>query len=218
MTWSKVISCQRRLCAAIGGSGAAALHPCSPKGWENLNLRENYQKLWKFAKIQQVRLNYFSFRAQTSLFGLAFTLLFSFFRFQAYRRDRRVCCNSAKWHTRAHIHARPWTSPFPSLLWCAEGSGCWRVTTTLLCTTCLHFSRKLGLVFAAEVVVRREKKVGPRSSCFPSSHDRKVRISEASSCEQHFYSHRCSTNDWQHFWNVQSRVFIKAVDSLEADI
>lgn len=135
---------------------------------------------------------------------------FFFFRFQAswaHRRDRRVCCNSVKWHTRTHAHG---PAPFPSLLCWAEGSGCWRVTTTLLCCTCLHFSGKLGLVFADRGCSKEEKKkkFRPRSFYFYSSHNRKsTDISEASSCDQHFYSHRCSTNDWQHFWNAQSRLY-----------
>lgn len=93
------------------------------------------------------------------LFSLSCLHHFFLFRFQAswaHRRDRRVCCNSAKWHTRARARTR--TSPFPSLLCWAEGSGCWRVTTTLLCSTCLHFTRKLGLVFADRGCSKKKKK------------------------------------------------------------
>lgn len=76
-------------------------------------------------------------------------------------RDRCVCVTLLTLHT--HIHTgreRAQPLPVPALLR-AEGSGCWRVTTTLLFSTCcLQFSRKLGLGSrqAAAVVVKRWKR------------------------------------------------------------
>lgn len=188
----------------------------------------NYQKFWKFTEIQHISLNDCSFRAKTSPFLSCLHRFFSPFPISGFlgspQRQTCVLQSDTGTHTRARarlpacLPARSTrTSPFPSLLRSAEGSGCWRVTTTLLCSTCLHFSRKLGLVFADAGCSKKEegerkKKVRPRFFCFHTSHDRKSTIiSEASSCDGHFYSHRCSTNDWQHFWNAQSRVWFGLV-------
>lgn len=88
--------------------------------------------------------------------------------------DRCVCCNisvQSECSTQAHTYThRDQPLPVPALL-CAEGSGCWRVTTTLLFSALVYSSvGNSGSPWQAAVVVDKKKGVKkPRFFCFHSS-------------------------------------------------
>lgn len=75
--------------------------------------------------------------------------------------DRCVCCNisvQSECSTQAHTYThRDQPLPVPALL-CAEGSGCWRVTTTLLFSALVYSSvGNSGSPWQAAVVVDKKK-------------------------------------------------------------
>lgn len=76
--------------------------------------------------------------------------------------DRCVCCNisvQSECSTQAHTYThRDQPLPVPALL-CAEGSGCWRVTTTLLFSALVYsLVGNSGSPWQAAVVVDKKKR------------------------------------------------------------